>query len=155
MARRARLAALASCLGLLGVVPAASAASTLSIGSSSLKLVSKLYVNVPVTYSCPEFAAGPFTFANVGVFLEQIGAGKAIASGSGGFAPICDGASHSGVASVYPSISGYTSTGTPFKEGAAVASGGLDDCTVDPNTYIQTCDSASAGSVSVKITGGK
>jgi hypothetical protein len=153
MIRRARLTALVPALGLLVVVPAASAASSVSIGSS-LQLVSKLYVNVPVTYSCTAFAPGPYTFSSLGVSLEQTN-DKALASGSGFISPLCDGATHTATAAVYPSISSYTSTGIPFKSGAAVASASVSDCTADPTTWwIQTCDNASMGPVTVKISSG-
>jgi hypothetical protein len=152
MVRSARLAALASVLALLVVVPAASAASGVSIGS--LQLVSKLYVDVPVTYSCTAFAPGPYNYSSLSVSLEQAN-NKAIASGSGFIAPLCDGATHTDVLSVYPSISSYTSTGVPFKTGAAVASASLYDCNTDPTTFMQTCDNASTGPTTVKLSGGR
>lgn len=152
MVRRTGLAALALALGLLVMVPAASAASSVSIGSS-LQLVSKLYVNVSVTYSCTAFRPGPYNFSSVGVSLEQTN-NKAIASGLSFSSPLCDGAIHTDVVAVYPSISSYTSTGIPFKTGAAVASASVSDCTLDPTTYTQTCDNASTGPVTVKISSG-
>lgn len=153
MVRRARLAALASALGLLVVAPAASAASGVSIGSSA-QLVNKLYVNVPVTYSCTAFPPGPFNFASVFVSLEQTN-NKAIATGSAfNTSPLCDGATHTAVVAVYPTISGYTSTGVPFKTGAANGSASVTDCSTDPNTFIQTCDDASTGPLTVKISSG-
>jgi hypothetical protein len=55
---------------------------------------------------------------------------------------------------VYPTISSYTSTGVPFKAGAATASASLTDCSTDPTTFIQTCDDASTGPLTVKISSG-
>jgi hypothetical protein len=153
MARTARLAALAAALGLLVVVPAASAASGVSIGSSA-QLVNKLYVDVPITYSCTAFPPGPYNFSSVFVSLEQAN-NKVIASGSAfNSSPMCDGATHTDVVAVYPSISSYTSTGVPFKAGAANASASVSDCSLDPSTFIQTCDNASTGPVTVKISSG-
>lgn len=152
MAKRVRLAAVASTLGLLVVIPAASAASSVSIGSP-LQLVSKLYVNVPVTYSCTAFPPGPYAYSSMSISLEQTN-NKALAQSSGFTPPLCDGATHTDLVAIYPSISGYTSTGVPFKPGAAIASASVYDCATDPNTWIQTCDNTSTGPVAVKISSG-
>jgi hypothetical protein len=149
MVKRTRLAALASALGLLVVVPAASAA-TVSV-ASPLQLVNKVYVNVPVTYSCTALPPGSWVFANMGVRLEQTN-NKAIASGFGSIGPVCDGATHTAVVAVYPSTSSYTATGVPFKKGAAVANASVTDCVYVWPT--QTCDDASAGPLTVKIRSG-
>jgi hypothetical protein len=68
--------------------------------------------------------------------------------------PLCDGATHTDVVAVNPTISSYTSTGVPFKTGSAIASAFVTDCSTDPNTFVQTCDNASTGPVTVKISDG-
>ena len=152
MVRKAPLAMLASCVGLLALVPAAWAASTVSVGTP-LQLVNKLYVDAPVTYSCPVIT--PLLSSGVNVSLEQA-VNKSIAQGFGSITPICDGATHTGVVAVYPSVSGYTSTGVPFKTGEAVASSTIYDCGQDPNnSWNEICDQASSDSVTVKISSGK
>jgi hypothetical protein len=99
-------------------------------------------------------APGPYNSSSVNVSLQQTN-NKAIASGWGYLSPLCDGATHTSVVAVYPSISGYTSTGVPFKTGAAVATAYVYDCTTDPNTWwTQTCDNTSAGPMTVKISSG-
>jgi hypothetical protein len=150
MFRNARLAGFASVVGSLALAPAASAVN-LSIGS--LQMVNKLYVNVPVTYSCADMTSGLYPYSYGSVSLEQTN-NKAIAEGSVAITPLCDGTSHTDVVQVYPTISGYTSTGVPFKPGAAVATAFLYDCSTDPLTYQQICDNFSTGPMAVKISNG-
>ena len=152
MPRTARLATLIACLGLLVLAPAALATSTVAV-DPSMRLVNKLLVDASVTYSCP--AITPLSYSSVYVSLEQA-ANKSIAQGSGTLTPICDGATHTDTVAIYPTVSGYTATGVPFKTGDAIASAFLNVCGPDPNNpWNQICDNASSGSAPVKINSGK